>query len=886
MCKTGCGGEFQIYPKRDDVSIWVRHHKPPKLAEFLLRRILPDGSWDTPIGDFEEFYSSLAQKRGVFRANLWYWSQVVKLIPAKILNSMYWSVHMFKNYMKVALRNITRHKGFSFINIAGLAVGMACCILIFLWVEDERSYDQFHTNGKNLYVVATHIKYGSRTVTTDGTPSALGPALKNEYPEILNSVRFCNGPHALYFTYKEKMFREEVEAVDPSFLQMFSFPMILGDPDSALNNPHSLVLSEKMAAKYFGSENPLGQTIRVDNTYDFTVSGVFKNVPHNSILQFDYLINVVFLKEHWSSPQMLNRWSNLSFTTFVQLQDNVSPEVFSSKITERINKEYPRDDVKPFLRPFTKIYLHGLGTGGGRILRVRMLSMVALFVLVIACINFMNLTTARSGMRAKEIGMRKVTGAYRIDIIKQFFGESVLLALLSLCLGVVLVLLLLPAFSGLTGKTLSLNISENPLMVFSLLGVAVVTGLLAGSYPALMMSSFQPVKILRGSAGAGSKKSILRKILVVFQFVVTVTLIIRTIVVYEQLDYMRNKDLGFNRDHLVYVPVSGSLREHYGAAKQELLKVPGVSSVSLTSRTPLLFGSSGSNWQWEGKSEDTNPSIRYFCCDYDFAKTFEIEMAHGQFYSEELTKGGSLQTGQVVINEQLAEIIGQDNPVGMRLSKRGQQATILGVVKDFNYWPLYQRSGPLIIFHKSYNDEPHRYRYIFARVRPENIPQTIAGIKDVYETFNPEFPFIYRFLDEDYTDLYVSEERTGSVVKYFSVLAILVSCLGLFGLASFLAEQRTKEIGIRKVLGSSVHRIIVLLSKEFVKWVALANVIAWPIAWFMSKAWLQNFAYRTSIEVWMFMFAGVLALGIAVLTVIFQSVKAATANPVDCLRYE
>ena len=863
-----------------------RHHKPPKLAEFILRQILPDGSWDTPIGDFEEFYNSLAQVKGIFRADFWYWGQVCKLIPVKIMTWMYWSVKMFENYMKVALRNITRHKGFSFINITGLAVGMACCILIFLWVEDERSYDQFHENGGNLYIVASHIKYGSRTATSSGTPSALGPALKNEYPEIINSVRFCNGPHALYFAYKDKKFREEVETVDPSFLQMFSFSLVLGDPETALSSPHSLVLSEKMAAKYFGSDNPLGQTIRVDNTYDFTVTGVFKNVPHNSILQFDFLINVAFLKEHWSSPHMLDRWSNLSFTTFVELQDNVLPEIFSSKITDRINKEFPRDDVKPFLRPFTKIYLHGLGTGGGRILRVRMLSMVAFFVLVIACINFMNLTTARSGTRAKEIGMRKVTGAYKIDIIKQFFGESVLLAFLSLCLGVVLVLLLLPAFSGLTGKTLSLNISENPLLAFGLLGIALVTGLLAGSYPALMMSSFQPVKIMRGSAGAGSKKSMLRKILVVFQFVVTIILIIRTIVVYEQLDYMRNKDLGFNKDFLVYVPVSGSLREHYGAAKQELLKVPGISNVSLTSRTPLLFGSSGSNWQWEGKSEDTDPHIRYFCCDYDFAKTFEIEMAYGQFYSEELTKGGSLQSGQVVINEQLAEIIGEDNPVGMRLSNRGRQATIVGVVKDFNYWPLYHQSGPLIIFHKSYNDEPHRYRYIFARISPENVPQTIAAIKDVYEEFSPEFPFIYRFLEDDYIGLYVSEERTGSVVKYFSLLAILVSCLGLFGLASFLAEQRTKEIGIRKILGSSVHGIILLLSKEFVKWVALANIIAWPIAWFMSKVWLQNFAYRTSIDVWMFLFAGVLALAIAVLTVSFQSFKAATANPVDCLRYE
>jgi len=868
------------------MSIGNRHYKPPKLAEFLLRRILPDRTWDTPTGDFEEFYNSLARESGIFKANLWYWSQVLRLIPAKIINSIYWSAQVFKNYMKVAIRNIVRFKGFSFINITGLAVGMACCILIFLWVEDEKSFDRFHEKGENLYIVATHIKYGNRTSTSSGTPPAIGPALKNEYPEIVNSARFCNGPHALYFAYEDKKFREEVEAVDPSFLRMFSFPLVLGNPETALDDPHSLVMSEEMATKYFGRDDPLGQTLRVNNTYDFTVTGVVRNAPHNSILQFDYLVPIAFLEELWSFPELLDRWYDLSFTTFVELEDNVSPEVFSSKITDRINKEFPKSDVKPFLWSFTKIYLYGLGTGGGRILRVRMLSMVALFVLVIACVNFMNLTTARSGVRVKEIGMRKVTGAQRIDIVKQFFGESVLLSFLSLCLGMTLVLLLLPAFSALTGKSLSLNLSGNPLLILGLLGIAVITGLLAGSYPALMMSAFQPVKIMRGSVGTGSKKSTLRKVLVVFQFVVTITLIIRTVVVYDQLDYMRNKDLGFNKDHLVYMPVSGSLKEQYGAAKQELLKVPGVSSVSLTSRTPLLFGSSGSNWEWEGKSEDMNPHIRYFCCDYDFTETFEVEMASGQFFSEEITKGGSIQSGQVVINQQFAEVIGKENPVGMRLSKGGWQAKIIGVVKDFNYWPLYHRSGPLIIFHKSYNDEPHRYRFIFARVRSENISQTIAGIKSVYETFNPEFPFIYRFLDEDYANLYDSEERTASVVKYFSLLAILVSCLGLFGLASFLAEQRTKEIGIRKVLGSSVQGIIVLLSKEFIKWVVLANIIAWPIAWVMSKAWLQNFAYRTSIEAWIFLFAGARAVGIAVLTVSFQSVKAATSNPVDCLRYE
>ena len=863
-----------------------QHFKPPKLAESLLRWILPDGRWDTPIGDFEELFTAIVKEKGAWLAKAWYWRQVLTLIPAKIFNSIYWSFQMFKNYLKVALRVIKRHKAFSFINIAGLAIGMACCILILLWIQDELSIDQFHEHRDNLYVVGTRMRLGSRTTITDGTPPALGPALKTEYPEIVNSVRFCNGPHSLYLTHGDNKFKEEAEAVDSSFLAMFTFPLKQGNPVTALSKPYSLVMTERVARKYFGKDDPLGKIVRVDNAYDFTVTGVLEELPKNSTLRFDFLIPIEFLKERWNNPRHLETWYNLSFTTCVHLQENVSPEEFSSKISGRINKEYPRDDVKPFLWPFAKRYMYGLGTGGGHIHQVHMLSMVALFVLIIACINFMNLTTARSGTRAKEVGMRKVTGAFKIDIIKQFYGESVLLSLLSLLLAVVLVLVLLPFFNGLTGKTLAIDVAGNPFLIFGSIGVTLVTGLLAGSYPALMMSSFQPVRTLKGGSSTGAKKSTLRKVLVVCQFAITITLIIRTIVIYDQLGYMRNKDLGFNKDQLVYIPVNGALRQQYDIAKQELLQIPGITDVSVTSRKPLLFGSSGSNWEWEGKSEDTNPMIRYFCCDYDFPKAFEIEMAHGRFYTPELTQSASHKSGQVVINEEFARIIGKENPVGMRLTKRGRQATIIGVIKDFNYWPLYWHSGPLIIFYKTYNNTPHFYRYIFARVRPENISQTIEGIKNVYDKFNPEFPFIYRFLDEDYADLYMTEERTGSVIKYFSILAILVSCLGLFGLASFLAEQRTKEIGIRKVLGSSVQGVVLLLSKDFVKWVILANLIAWPAAWYMSIKWLQDYAYRTSLNVWMFLFAGCLALAIALLTISYQSIKAAIANPVDSLRYE
>jgi predicted permease len=842
----------------------------------------------SPLGDLEEEYNEIARGIGANRARFWFWMQALKAIPAFTRLKIYWSIQMFKNYMKIALRNIKRYKGYSFINIFGLAIGITCCILIFLWVQDEFSYDKFHENGDNLYLAGTHQRLGSRTVTSSGTPPALGPAFKEEYPEIVNSVRFCNGPHALIFAYGEKRLREYVEAVDGSLLEMFTFPLLQGNPKTALTKPYSLVLTERMAQKYFNTEDALGKIIRVENKYDFEVTGVLKNLPRNSLLQFDCLVPIQFLKEHWNAPDHLDTWYNFSFTTFVQLSESASPQEVEEKTAGRIKKGHPKDDVTPFLRPFTKLYLYGLGTGGGRITRVRMLSLIAVFVLLIACINFMNLTTARAANRAKEIGMRKVTGALRWDIIKQFYGESILMAFLSLVFAVLLVILLLPVFNNLTGKELAFNPSHNLNLILGLLGATLVTGLIAGSYPALFMSSFQPVRIMRDTSGIGSKSSLFRKILVVLQFSISVALIIQTFVIFKQLHYMRNKNLGFNREHLVYIPVNGNLRQHYEAAKQELQLIPGITQVSLTSRTPLIFGSSGNGWEWEGKSPEIDPMVRYFCCDFDFVQTFEMEIVQGRFFSQERTPAASPQSGQLVINQEFARIIGKENPVGMRLSQGPYHGTVIGVINDFNYWPLYYQSGPLIIFYKTYNPSPghHYYRYIFARIRPDNVSQTIASIEKIYKKFNPEFPFNLRFLDDDYSRLYHSEEQAGAIFRYFAILAVLISCLGLFGLASFLTEQRTKEIGIRKVLGSSIQGIIFLLSKQFLKWVAVANIIALPIAWYISYRWLQNYPYRTTTGVWIFILTAALTLVIALLTVSYKSIKAARSNPVNSLRYE
>lgn len=863
------------------------HHAPPKIAEWILNVLLPDQEWKTPLGDFEELYNEIADKRGVFRARSWFWWQIIKLIPAKIFNDIYWSFEMIKNYLKVALRIIRRNKVYSVINISGLAFGMACCILIFLWVQDEYNFDRFHQNADHLYLVATHERYGTKISASSGTPSAMGPALRAEYPEIVDTARVCNGPHALNFAYGDKRFREEVEAVDASFLEIFTFPLLQGDPKTALSDLHSVVMTKRMALKYFGTNDPIGKIIRIEGKYDFKVTGILDEIPPNSILQFDFLVPIEFLSEHWQFPELLTRWSDFSFTTYALLQEGASYEDVTRKIAGRIKQGNQDFDGDAFLRPFTQLYLHGLGTGRGRIAMVRMLSMIAAFILFIACINFMNMSTARAGNRAKEIGMRKVTGADRFDIIKQFYGESVLMAFLGLFLAVFLVIILLPVFSRLTSKTVTFDILQSPELLFGLPAIALLTGLVAGFYPALLMSSFQPTKIMKETVSRDSRSSWFRKILVVLQFALSIGLIIRTFVAYKQIDFMHHADLGFNRDHLVYMPITGGLERQSEAAKQELLKIQGVSSVSLTSRTPIGFYSGGSDWEWEGKSPDVNPHVRYFCCDHDFANTFEIEMVQGQFYSRELVSSDSVKAGQLIINQELARIIGKDNPVGTRISQEAAHFQIIGVIKDFNYWPLYWRSGPLIVFYKTYHEtgEP-RYQYIFARLQPENIPQTIADIKSVLTKMNPEFPFIYRFLDEDYDQLYRSEERGGAIFQTLAILAVLISCLGLFGLASFMAEKRTKEIGIRKVLGSSVQGIVILVTKDFLKWVLVANIVAWPLAWYMSHMWLQNFAYRTSMNILLFFVSGALAFLIAVLTVGYQSVRAAVANPVDSLRYE
>lgn len=853
-------------------------NRPSRLGLWLLTTAYGDSEHFPLIGDFEEIYSEIAAEKGGFAASLWYWGQIVKSLPSFISNSLYWSVAMLKNYLKVILRNIRKHKGYSFINITGLAIGMACCLLISIWVLDELSYDRFHTNAPQLYRVEEDQQYSGRVFHVSVTPHPLAPALIEEIPEIVDATRLV-WSGGLLFRYGEKAFFEySVRAADPSFFQMFTFPLIKGDKNRVLESAYSLVINEDIAEKYFGREDPLGKVITINNTHEFTVDGVIKNVPHNSILQFEVLVPYAFLEKIGRTN--LEFGSN-SIGTYVQLSPNATMDQVNAKISGFIKAKVPDSATELVLKPFTRIHLHsywGYEKDAGAIQYVYMFSIIALFVLLIACINFMNLSTARSSNRAKEVGMRKVVGALKSHLIRQFYGESVVFAFIALILAVIIVTALLPVFSQFADKDLSWNVGGIVTILIGLTAITFFTGLVAGSYPALFLSAFQPVKVLRGTLKSGAASSWFRKILVVVQFSLSILLVIGTVVVYKQLTYMKNKRLGWDKEHLVYIPLRDDVRKVYDTLKTELVKDPLVLNVTASSQLPSNMGSNSSNFNWEGKDPNFTTLIGDNSVDFDFIETLKIEMKEGRSFSKEYSSDAS---SGFIINEEVAKLMGRESVVGESCMFFGREGTIIGVTKNWHYQPVRREIEPLALF-----IEPEWNRVMLIRIPTGDVSESIKSIENVWKRVIPTYPFEYYFLDENFDQMYRAEESIGTLLKYFAVLAVFVACLGLFGLASFTSEQRTKEIGIRKVLGAKVSNITMLLCREFFLLVLVSNVIAWPVAYFLMKTWLQKYAYRTSLSVFIFMAAIGIALLVAFLSVSFQAIRAATANPVDSLRYE
>ncbi|MFO7981622.1 MAG: ABC transporter permease [Candidatus Aminicenantes bacterium] len=848
--------------------------RPPRLAERLLRIILQQEEQSEKLGDFEEGFKYEYQTKGTSKARWWYWSQVLKVIPLCLKNLFYWSLAMIKNYLKIALRHIKRHKAYSFLNITGLALGMACCILILFWVQDELATNTFHKKSDSLYLVRNIQHYGSETSREMGSVPAIGPALKAEYPEIINAARFSNGQGEFLFTSGSTKFKELVQKADPEIFQIFTFPLIKGRIEDLFSGPNVMVLSESLAKKYFGRENPLGKTITLNEEFDFQVVGVMKDIPHNSTIRFNTWVPLAFGNKLWR-PDYTKTWYNLAFRTYVEVGPNFDLESFNKKIVNRIRESRPETNSEPFLYPFNKIYLQIWGRMG----QIRTFTIIAFLILIIACINFMNLTTARSSQRSREVGLRKVVGAKRSQVTKQFFGESILFTFISLVTALILVRLLMPFFRTLTGKPLYFLSLINMEMISGIFAVTVLTGFIAGIYPAVFLSSFRPASVLKGKGISGKKGDLFRKILVVVQFSLSVMLIIGTLVIFNQVKYIKNKNLGFDKEHLLYIRVEGNLKNSYASMKNELLQDPGIKSIALTTHSPAGIYNNGQDWDWEGRDPNVNPLVTYFGVDPDFPETFQMEMVKG----ESFRKGTESSGPNVLINERFAEIIGLDNIIGARLSQDELTLQVMGVVKDFHFTPLNREIGPLLLYH---NPQMRAYNYMFIRLNPGDIPGAIASIKEAAKKFNPGFPFEYRFLDQDYDLLYRSLEREMGIVQTFTFLAILISCLGLFGLASFTAEQRTKEIGIRKVLGASVSRIIFMLSKEYAKWVLIANIIAWPVAYFLMRSWLNEFPYRINLSWVLFFATALLSLLIAQITVTFQAFKAAHNDPAASLRYE
>jgi len=838
------------------------------------------------MGDLEEQFYWMEQEYGLFKARLLYWKQIGGALPYFIKNAIIWSIIMFKNYLKTTFRNTTRHRGYSFINLAGLAIGMACTLLILLWVKDELSYDRFHKNGEDIYRI---MSYGTKYMIEgfDGTPAPLAPAVKEEVPGIVNYARFSDVPK-LVCRYGDKAFYETRGLIaDPSIFEIFTFPFVQGDPKTALTEPLDIVITETVAKKYFGSENPVGKILEIEGM-PAAVKGVIQDIPHNSHIQFDFLSSYEFIQELTNYGMS---WGSFNFITYLQLETNRDIQEIGKNITAiaaKNNCPQVKDGVEFRLQPLTAIHLDSRAafrnySDIGDRKYVYVFSIIAFFILLIACINFMNLSTARSSTRAKEVGMRKTVGASRRQLVSQFFGESLFLTSMACVFAMILVIALLPAFSQITEKQLKLDIIDIQLVI-GLIIIVLLTAVTAGSYPAIYLSSFIPVKVLKGVFKSEGKSQTFRRILVVFQFSLSIALLIGTSVAYNQIRFLRHAKLGFNKENIVYVPVKENIGKRYDAFKAELLNDSNILSVAAQY---YLFAKEGAfrttDYDWEGREEGQQADIILNLADYDFISMLDLELAGGRNFAKEYATDAKQA---YILNEEAIREMGIQDPVGKRFSYGKRKGTIIGVLKNAHFRSLHVEIEPHVFFFLSDVSEATQYGVVLIKINGNKTEEALEKIRGVWANINPISPFEYHFLDQKYDSLYRKEKKIGTILNTFTLFAIVISCLGLFGLASFLTEQRTSEIGIRKVLGASESGIVFLLSKQFTKWVLIANLFAWPAAYFVMNEWLKSFAYRINIGIWVFVLSGMLAVGIAIVTVSYQALKAARANPIDSLRYE
>ncbi len=784
---------------------------------------------------------------------------------------------MFNHYVKTATRHFLRQKGYSFLNIAGLSLGLATSMLILLWVHDQLSYDGFHQHKDRLYYVWLNINQSTGIRTVSDTQGPVAKAFKEELPEVEDAIRVSMDKHLL-FKVGDKVFKEKGRSADPAFFSLFTFPLVAGDQQTMLKDLSSMVISENLAIKYFGGvKEAVGKVIQVENEHNYTITGVFKDVPRNSSLQFDF---VYPFEVDSKNNEGLRSWGSSSIQTYVLLKENASAEEADSKVREFLKKRHDDKVTSLMLQPFPELYLYnGFENGkqkGGAIVYVRLFTLVALFILLIACINFMNLATARSAGRGKEVGVRKVVGASRQTLIGQFIGESILLAIASVIIALLFVALILPYFNELTGKQISLPLG-NPVFLLALLGITLLTGIVAGSYPAFFLSAFNSIQVLKGVFNRGSQGAGLRKGLVIFQFVLSMCLIVATLVVYRQIDYIKNKDLGIQKENLIIYGATPGVLKHIDVYKEELKVQPGVASVASTNQHLMWGVNTTTSVDWKGKAPDENISFQIINTDYDFLQTAGIQLKEGRLFSREF----ATDSLQYILNEEAVARIGLNAGEEGRITLWEEEGNVIGIVKNFHTSSLHGRIMPIII-----RLRPKETSLVYVRTKAGGAQQAVASLERMHKQYAPDYPFEFTFMDESFDKMYQGDILVSKLATYFAFIAIFISCLGLFGLAAYTAEKKIKEVGIRKVLGASVPHIVTMLSKDFLKLVLIANAIGLPLAWWAMSRWLENFEYRTSIEWWVPALAGITALLIALFTVSFQSIKAALANPVKSLRSE
>lgn len=784
---------------------------------------------------------------------------------------------MWKNYLLTAYRNLIRQKSFTFINISGLAIGMAVAILIFSWVAHELSYDKFNRKSDRLFRLVQTQHYTSGPLTTVCMPGPIARDVKEEYPEILNSFMYYEV--GAIVSYDGKIFSEKIRMADPELFRMFDFDFIHGDPANAYQDVTSVILTDEYAKKYFGEDDPIGKVLRLNDEHNFKVAGIVKKMPSNSSFVFDICIPFEFIEE---IGFRVDRYGNNTFYSYVELHPDADYHDVNMKIKDFIvsktrTEGEPDDEIDLFLFPLEKIHLYSVRGEGGDIQYVYMFSGIALLILVIACINFMNLTTARSIRRNREIGLRKTFGAFRGQITIQFLVETMFMTFIALIIALALVNIAFPWFAELTEKDLVFNLLDWRLLLL-VICLGLFVGFLAGSYPALYMSKYDPLKVLRDFSSGSRKSAFLRKVLVVLQFVISVVLIICTLVISRQLSYLQNKKLGVNKENVIFQYMQGNTRENYEVLKNELLKNPAIEVVSRANSLPFFNGSNSGGFDWQDKDTDDELLIGFGFVDFNYEKTFDLKMIDGRFFDESF----STDTASVILNQNAIKAMNLEDPVGKWLDW-GDNArfNIIGVMSDFHFLPLQYEISPLLFLYT-----PSRCRYLYMRIHPDKHDEAIKYAEDTWNKINPEFPFEYRFVDASYDMIYQDEKKTGELFRYFTMLAIFISCMGLFGLVAFMTEQRTREIGIRKVLGSSVGTIVFLVMKNFLFLVIIANLIAVPVAWYTMNNWLSNYAYQTEISVWFFLVAIIVSIVIATLTIIFLAMRAALRNPVDSIRYE